>query len=114
MSTVSERLMYLMDANELKQTELASLIGISKQSLYKYLHCKCEPRAEIIARMAKVLNTSADYSVGLTNIPFPVARNEEAEAAASRDAELLSMYHRLSRDDKIRVEERIKTMLENK
>lgn len=112
MNTVSERLKFLMEVNEIKQTQLASLVGISKQSLYKYLHCKCEPRAEIIAKMAEALNTSADYIVGLTGNPAPAVRNQEAEKIASRDTELLLMFHRLSNDDKIRIEERIKTMLE--
>ena len=111
LSTVSERLLYLMDINEMKQTELAASIGISKQSLYKYLHCKCEPRAEIIARMAKVLNTSADYIVGLTNDTSPIERNKETEEKALRDSQLLSKFHRLSQEDKMRVEERINMLL---
>ena len=113
LSTVSERLIYLMETNEIKQTELASLIGISKQSLYKFLHCKCEPRAEIIARMAKALNTSADYIVGLTNNPEPIIRSHDFEVAALRDTELLTMFHHLSHDDKVRIEERMKTLLES-
>ena len=63
----------------MKQTELADKIGISKQSLYKYLHCMCEPRAEIIARMAVVLNTSADFIVGITNDHNPIERDKSNE-----------------------------------
>lgn len=112
MNTIANRLVYLMELHDMKQTELAEKIGISKQSLYKYLHCGCEPKAEIIARMARVLNTSADYLVGLTNDFVPVIRNKETEEKVKRSAILISKFNRLSNEDKIRIEERINMMLE--
>ncbi len=112
MTTVAERLSYLLDNMDMKQTELAEKIGISKQSLYKYLHCKCEPRAEIIARMAKTLNTTADFIVGLTNDCAPVKRDKEHENVVKRENELIANFRNLSESDKIRIEERILMMLE--
>ena len=112
MTEIGERLIILMENFDMKQTELADKIGISKQSLYKYIHCKCEPRAEIIARMAVVLNTTADYIVGLTNDPTPVNRDAEAEVKLGRETELLLKFRKLSDQDKIRVEERINILLE--
>lgn len=114
MNTIAERLIFLMENLDMKQTELAERIGISKQSLYKYLHCKCEPRAEIIAKMAVVLNTSADYIVGLTNEYHPVNRTTESENNAIEENEFLSKFRKLSHEDKIRIEERINILLENK
>ena len=111
METVGDRLIYLMESLDMKQTELADKIGISKQSLYKYLHCKCEPRAEIIARMAVILHTSADYIVGLTNETGSRKLNENAETVAKEENELISKYRKLSHDDKIRINERINIML---
>lgn len=113
MTTLSDRLIYLMENCNMKQTELADKIGISKQSLYKYIHCKCEPRAEIISRMAVVLNTSADYIVGLTNDSSPIKRDEAFERKAENENLLLSKYRRLSERDKIRIEERIDILLES-
>lgn len=112
MNTIADRLIYLMELHDMKQTELAEKIGISKQSLYKYLHCGCEPKAEIISRMAKALNTSADYLVGLTNDFVPVIRSKDAEETVKRSAVLLSKFNRLSDENKIRIEERINIMLE--
>lgn len=111
MNTVSERLLYLMDMCDMKQVQLAQSVGISKQSLYKYLHCKCEPRAQIIAKMATVLNTTADYIVGLTNDPSPAHRNPQTELNAKKENELLAKIKRLSPDDRIRIGERIDMML---
>lgn len=113
MLPLGERLINLMDCMEMKQTELADLVGISKQSLYKYIHCKCEPRAEIIARMAKALNTTADYIVGLTDNPAPHNYDPKNEFAARREFELLKKFRSLSNEDKIRIEERLNIMLEN-
>jgi len=112
MTTVSERLIYLMENVDMKQTELAEKIGISKQSLYKYLHCKCEPRAEIIARMAKVLNSSADFIVGLTNNPSPHIIDDTYEQKIQRETELIYKFRKLSYEDQIRIEERIDFFLE--
>lgn len=112
MTTVAERLIYLMENLDMKQTELAEKVGISKQSLYKYLHCKCEPRAQIVAMMAIVLNTTADYIVGLTDNPKPIIRNEKEEKEAKKETELLTKFRKLSRENQIRIEERINIMLE--
>lgn len=112
MNTVAERLIFLMDNLDMKQTELAEKVGISKQSLYKYLHCKCEPRAGIIAKMAETLNSTADYIVGLTNDPSPAVRSEEAEQATKRETELISKFRKLSPENQIRIDERINIMLE--
>ncbi len=112
MTTLADRLVYLMESLDMKQTELASKIGISKQSLYKYLHCKCEPRAEIIAKMAIALNTSADYIVGLTNDTKPINRSTDKEQAAKIENELLIKFKNLSKENQIRIEERMNIMLE--
>ncbi|MDD4689405.1 MAG: helix-turn-helix transcriptional regulator [Eubacteriales bacterium] len=112
MTTVGERLIYLLEEQDMKQTELAERVGISKQSLYKYLHCKCEPRAEVIAKMADALNTTADFIVGLTNDPKAISRDETDEQVARKETELLSKFRRLSVDDQIRIEERMNIMLE--
>lgn len=111
MKTVADRLIFLMEAKDMKQTELADSIGISKQSLYKYLHCKCEPRAEIIAKMAIILGTSADFIVGLTNNSSPVHRTGSEESCLERENALISNFRSLSEGDKIRIEERIETFL---
>ena len=113
MNTIADRLIFLMESLDMKQTELADKIGISKQSLYKYLHCKCEPRAEIIAKMAVVLKTSADYIVGLTNDSRPVKRTADIEKLAEEENNILSKFYRLSPENKIRIEERIDFLLES-
>ena len=110
--TFSERLMFLLENADMTQTELADKIGISKQSLYKYLRCGCEPRAEIIAKMALVLQTSADFLVGLTSDYSPIVRDKKKEESKEKDNQILASFRKLSPENQIRIEERIKMLLE--
>ena len=113
MKTLGQRLIYLMERKDMKQTELSESIHISKQSLYKYTHDFCEPRSEIIARMAKALNTSADYIVGLTENPEPIYRTAEDEQRVKAETAFLSQIRSLTFENRIRLEERLKALLES-
>jgi len=112
MKTVGQRLIFLMDEADMKQTDLADKIEISKQSLYKYTHDLCEPRSEVILRMAKALNTSADFIVGLTNNSKPHNVDNEKEASLKKENELLAKLNKLSAENRSKVEERIAVLLE--
>ena len=112
MTTVAERLQFLLESRDMKQTELADRIGISKQSLYKYLHCKCEPRSEVIAKMAAALSTSADFIVGLTADPTPRQRDPETEQRMEKQTELTAKVQKLTPVNRIRLEERLDCLLE--
>ena len=112
MTDVGTRLIFLMETVDMTQKELADKIGISKQSLYKYTHNLCEPRSEIIARMAAALNTTADYIVGLTDDASAPIRDVKAEKAAKKENELLTKLRRLTPENLARVEERMDMLLE--
>lgn len=112
MTNVGTRLIFLMESADMTQKELADKIGISKQSLYKYTHNLCEPRSEIIARMATVLNTTADYIVGLTDNASAPSKDIKAEQTAKKENELLTKLRRLTSENLARVEERIDMLLE--
>jgi len=112
LDTVGQRLIFLMELSDMKQTDLADKIEISKQSLYKYTHDLCEPRSEVILRMAKALNTSADFIVGLTNKHEPHNIDNEKEASFKKENELLAELNKLSAENRSKVEERIAVLLE--
>ncbi len=127
MKTIGERLIFLMENKDMKQKELADRIGISKQSLYKYTHDLCEPRGEIIAKMAIVLETSADFIVGLTEdfsysrsnitkesaVLFPSPKNVlEIEKKAHKLNILINKLKKLSSENFNKIEERIDFLLE--
>lgn len=110
MNTLGERLSFLRDNMEMTQIELAEKIGITPMTLAKYTKDLNEPRSSTIAKMAQVLNTTSDYIIGLTddytsNTEPPLLQNK-------REQDLLFSFRKLSEKDKIRVEERILTLLD--
>lgn len=111
MDTLGERLSFLRDNMEMTQMELAEKIGITPMTLAKYTKDLNEPRSSTIAKMAQVLNTTSDYIIGLTdnytatNAARPLLQNK-------REQDLLFRFRKLSEKDKIRVEERILTLLD--
>lgn len=64
MSTVGDRILNLRKELSLSQKELADKVGITEASLSRYENNKREPKGEIIAKLAKALNTTTDYLLG--------------------------------------------------
>lgn len=112
MNTLGERLSFLRDNLEMTQMELAEKIGITPMTLAKYTKDLNEPRSSTIAKMAQVLNTTSDYIIGLTDDYTPSGA-ASPPPQNKREQDLLFRFRKLSEQDKIRVEERILTLLEN-
>ncbi len=112
MNTLGERLSFLRDNLEMTQMELAEKIGITPMTLAKYTKDLNEPRSSTIAKMAQVLNTTSDYLVGLSD-DYTATGTELPPLQNKREQDLLFCFRKLSEQDKIRVEERIYTLLEN-
>ncbi len=77
----------------LTQNELAKILNISKSSITNYERGKRTPNAEIIAKMEKFFNVSANYILG--NIS--VAQNKEACNSVSSDKDKTSeLFYEIS------------------
>lgn len=112
MQTIGERIIFLRENIDLSQVKLAEKIGITKMTLYKYERDICEPRGEIIARLAQALNTTTDFLLGLTNSPIPRTLNQDIENELKSENEMLVKYRGLSGVNKAKIEERIDILLE--
>lgn len=111
MDTLGERIAFLRDNMEMTQTELAEKIGITPMTLAKYTKDLNEPRSSTIMKLAQVLNTTSDYIIGLTD-DFSPAHTPALSTDNRREQELIFKFRQLSEKDKIRVEERILTLIE--
>ena len=111
MDTLGERIAFLRDNMEMTQTELAEKIGITPMTLAKYTKDLNEPRSSTIMKLAQVLNTTSDYIVGLTN-DYSRPHADQTTPETKREKDLIFKFRELSEKDKIRVEERILTLLE--
>ena len=58
------RLTQLMEEKNFTQVELAEKIGITNVTISRYLSGERKPRVEIVAKLAKELNTTVDYLLG--------------------------------------------------
>ena len=70
----------------ISQKELASRTGITEATLSRYENNIREPKAEIIAKLANVLNTSTDYLLCNTNKPDVSFAKEPSDPYTSKPA----------------------------
>ncbi len=61
----------LREDNDKKQVELAMYLGITTQQYSLYETGKREFKLKHIIQLCKFYNISADYILGLTNLPYP-------------------------------------------
>ncbi len=109
MKTVGERIVFLREEREISQKELAEKIGITAASLSRYENNIYDPKGSIIYSLAKCLNTSTDFLLGLTP-DYNSVPNEQL--VTTEEYLFLQRYKKLSKDNKIRIDERITTLLE--
>ena len=109
MKTVGERIIFLREEREISQKELAKKIGITAASLSRYENNIYDPKGSIIYSIAKCLNTSADFLLGLTP-NYNLIPNKQL--ITPEEYLFLQKYRKLSNDNKARVDERITTLLD--
>lgn len=67
----------------LPKKEVAEKLGVSASSYYRYESGRFSPEAEIIVTLAKEYGVSADYLLGLSDVPRPIGV-EETEVRKAR------------------------------
>ena len=69
-----QRLQDLREDRDLKQEDIAKVLGITRQQYQLYESGKREIRFFQIIELARFYNVSIDYIAGLTNDPVPYSR----------------------------------------
>lgn len=106
---IAERIENLREIRGLKQYQLAEKIGVTRATMCKYERGTNIPNAEIVAKLAVALDTTADYLCGLSDNYSP---NGDSYMYVGGDRELVETVLSLSRDNKIRLSERARILLE--
>ncbi len=70
------RLIELRKSYELNQHELGEALGLSRGQIQRYENGESSPKDDALIAMAEYFNTSADYLLGLSNVPHPGAEPE--------------------------------------
>lgn len=81
----------------LTQYQLADELGISQNQISSYERANSTPTVETLAKMAALFNTSADYLLGLSNIPHPDAEPDPHPDLTGLERDALALIQ--GRDD---------------
>lgn len=93
--TFATRLNKLLDDRKINQNEFAKMVSISDAAVSSYRHGQAEPKISVIAQMARALEVSTDYLIGLSDIESPNLEDISINrmlGLSGRAIEVLKMY----------------------
>lgn len=96
MSTFSTRLKMLLDEKGLMQKDLAKRCDTSAMSISRYINGSREPTMYAITALAKALNVSSDYLLGLSDV-----ENPKPDLTAEQRVLLAALSRASERDEKL-------------
>lgn len=105
MSTTAERLRDALRIRNMKQSELIALTGINKGAMSSYLAGRYEPKQKNLHALARALNVTESWLMGL-DVPMSSAADEPSSSPAPAPAltpdkeELLANYDKLNDEGK--------------
>jgi len=95
MNTLGQRIIELRKKNNLSQTDLAQIVGLSYAQIGRYETKGSQPPAEVLNKLAETLDTTVDFLINGDT-------NEKAKSTL-KDAELLQQFkavEQLNDDDR--------------
>ena len=99
-----ERLKQLREAKGLTQLRLAMELNVSQETISGYEIGKAVPPAEMLVKLADVLDSSVDYILGRTDIKSTLRASELNE----QEAEILAILRKPPQDKRTFVYDMIK------
>ncbi len=110
MSLRGDRITQLRKKTGIRQLELAEKLDISPNQVSKYENGNANPPLDKLAQMAEIFNTTADYLLGLSNIPHPGAEPDANPDLTPSEIEWLSLFRDRSAADQKRLLEAVLLM----
>lgn len=104
-----KRLYELREKANLKQTELAEKVELKSGAISKYEKGLTQPNMDTLIKFAELFHVSTDYLLGISSIPNPYT----TENFTPKEVDIILRFRRLSKENQIRIDERINTMLDN-
>lgn len=100
-----KRLRELRQKKGLSQQSLADMLHVTQQSVYKYENELAIPELDILIHMAEIFETSIDYLVGNTDVPFKYETYDADTSFTQSEMRVLNYYRHLSSNAKDFVQE---------
>ena len=97
------RLRELRLESEKKQSDIAEIIGVSRQVYSNYENEINEPSIEILIKLSKFFQCSVDYLIGFSDDFGQITIQTAGEELTSDEKRLLSTYRKLSTKNRMHV-----------
>ena len=99
----------LRENANMKQTDIAAQVSLKSGAISKYEKGAAQPSMETIIKFAEIFHVSVDYLLGVSSIPNPYT----TENFTPKEADVILRFRQLSKENQIRIDERINTMLDS-
>lgn len=109
----SKRLKQLRTERQVSQNELAMAISVSNRTISMYEQGNSEPNTDVLIKIAKYFNVSADYLIGLTEVKTTnadIAFISNYLGLSERCISELHIYNQLAQKGDARMREKINTL----
>lgn len=90
-------------------TSLATELEISQEAISQYISGKIKPKTKTIIEMAKILDTTTDYLLDLTDNP-----NKSDFSLSEPENNLINNYRRLNDIEKLQINTYLQAMIDLK
>lgn len=97
-----ENLRKLREEKSISQVRLSVEIGVAQETISAYERGRAVPTCENLLKIAKFLNTSTDYLLGLTNIKLPYNKIT-LDKLSDEEFGIITQYRNLSGIQKSRL-----------
>ena len=102
------RLYDLREERNMKQKELADMLNIKPSAISKYEKGVSQPGIPTIIKIADIFHVSVDYLLGLSSVKNPYS----SDKFTPKEAEIITKYRKLTKENQIRIDERIGAMVD--
>ena len=106
---ILKNLKKLSKKRNISMTALAVKLEIANETISRYNNGSIEPKLSTVIKMAKILDTSVDYLLGLTNDPNP-----KDFVYSERESDLIHNYRKLTDREKLQTEMYIQVLVDSK
>lgn len=90
-----KRLSELRKAKKLTQLRLSTMLNVSQETISGYEIGKALPPADMLIKLADVLNTSIDYLLERTDVKLNASFCE----FSNEEAEIIAIYRQMKQDE---------------
>lgn len=79
--------------HDLSQQQLADILSVTQQTIYKYEHSLAEPNLKTLIQMADYFDTTIDYLVARTDMEYTI----DVPTLSQMEIKHLKMYRKLDK-----------------